>query len=178
MAKLNGLKLTEDEVSQTIDLKELFGVSVIGSEGLKQAIGGAIIDKIVNRTESGVGVDGKKLKAPYSKDYSESLDFKAFGKSKNKVNMTLTGQMLGSLDIVESKGNSIKIGWDDSEENAKAYNHNTGDTVPKRPFFGVTEKELREIKSEFEDKVKAQERALEEEKVRVLGAILRRLQGR
>lgn len=178
MAKLNGLKLSEDEVSQTIDLKELFGVSVIGSEGLKQAIGGAIIDKIVNRTESGVGVDGKKLKAPYSKDYSESLDFKAFGKSKNKVNMTLTGQMLGSLDIVESKGNSIKIGWDDSEENAKAYNHNTGDTVPKRPFFGVTEKELREIKSEFEDKAKAQERALEEEKVRVLGAILRRLQGR
>jgi len=149
-------------VSQKINLKEEFGIDFRGKDALKEALGQAIIDRIVERSQSGNGMSfnsngsGKpvKLKSPYSDTYEESLEFKAAGKSKNDVNMTLTGDMLGLIDIVNVKGNTIEIGWDDETENAKSYNHSVGDTVPKRPFFGVNKAELKSIKSEFSKDIK------------------------
>ena len=133
----------------------MFGVSLRGRDELKQAIGQEIIDRIIRRTESGKAIGGKKdLKKPYSESYAESLDFKAFGKSKNKVNMKLTGDMLGSMDVTEIKGNKITIGFEGDEENAKAFNHNFGDTVPKRPFFGLNKNELTDIKRTFKSELK------------------------
>jgi hypothetical protein len=140
--------MKESEVSQTFDLKEILGVSVSNMPEVKEAIGEAFIQKIIERTESGEGVDGKKF-TEYSNEYADSLAFKAFGKKKNKVNLTQTGSMLGTLDIVESKGNKIKIGWDDDTENAKAYNHNTGDTITKRAFFGITDDDIKAVSKEF-----------------------------
>lgn len=150
--KLSTIKLTESEVSQTIDLKKLLGIDVSDYPEVKQAIGQAIIDLIVSRTESGKDINGNSF-ASYSKDYKDSLAFKAFGKT-NKVNMTLSGDMLAFMDIVEDKGNTIKIGWSDDEENAKAYNHNVGDTVTKRSFFGVTDSDLKKISEEFKPDLK------------------------
>ena len=149
-------------VKQTIDLKEEFGIDFRGMNSLKEAIGGAIIERIRERTESGQGMSfgaggsGRqvKLKSPYSKEYSDSLDFKAFGKSRGRVNMKLTGDMLGLMDVVQIDGNKITIGWNEAEENAKAYNHSVGDTVPRRPFFGVSKAELKEIKSEFGSEIR------------------------
>jgi hypothetical protein len=155
LAKLKGLKLTKNNVEQTINLKELFGVDFRGSRSLREAIGGAIIEKIRARSSQGLGVGGVKLKSPYSKSYSKSLDFKAAGKSKNNVNMQLTGDMLGLLDIKKQSGNEITIGWKDSSQNPKAYNHQTGDTVPRRPFFGVSQSDLKEIKKSFRDEIKS-----------------------
>lgn len=152
----------KSRVEQTIDLSEVFGVDFKGLRSLREAIGGAIIEKIKARAESGQGMrfDGErgtpvKLKSPYSKSYSKSLDFKVFGKGKSKVNMTLSGDMLGLMDIKKQDGNSITIGWNDETENAKAYNHSVGDTVPRRPFFGVSKKELEEIKKNFSDEINA-----------------------
>lgn len=173
--KLNGLKLSETEVSQTVDLGELFGVPLTGNEALKQSIGQAIIDMIVARTEDGISVNGGKLKGPYSKAYADSDDFKAFGKKANEVNMKLTGQMLGTLDIIESSGSKIKIGWDDATENAKAYNHQTGDTVTKRPFFGISKKELQVIKDQFEHDVQQETNKLQSEQDQIRAAIIARL---
>lgn len=150
--KIPNLKLTESEVSQTIDLKKLLGVDVSDYPEIKEAIGQAIIDLIVSRTESGKDIAGNSFDS-YSKEYKNSLAFKAFGKT-NKVNLTQSGDMLAFMDIVESKGNTIKIGWADDEENAKAYNHNTGDTVPKRAFFGVTDSDLKKISDEFKPDLK------------------------
>ena len=62
--------------------------------------------------------------------------------------------MLSLLDIVEDKGNKIKIGWSDDVENAKAYNHNTGDTVKKREFFGITSGDIKAISKEFKPDLK------------------------
>lgn len=175
MAKIKGLKLTESEVSQTIDLNELFGANFTGNSGLAQAIGQAMVDKILERTSSGVGVDGKKLKSPYSKEYADSLEFKAFGKSKGKVNMELTGQMLGTMDILEQSRGNIKIGWNDDVENAKAYNHNEGITVPKRRFFGLNDSELKEIKSQFVDRVREETKNLQSEKDSIINEIIGRI---
>ena len=151
MAKFKPIKLSESEVSQELNLKEIFGFNFKGKDALKQAIGQAFIDRIVERTKSGKRVDGKKLKSPYSKMYADSLDFKAAGKSRGKVNMTLTGDMLRSIDVLEVGANTLKIGVDDPDEAAKAYNHQVGDTVPARPFFGVTNKLVDEVKKEFRD---------------------------
>lgn len=178
------LKIKKNNVEQTINLKEKFGVDFSGKENLKQLVGQAIIDHIVERTESGMGVslkeNGKgrsvKLKSPYSKEYAKSLEFKAAGKSKSKVNMKLTGDMLGLLDIKRIEGNKLTIGWNDDEQNPKAFNHVTGDTVPKRPFFGVSNSELKGIKktlgSDLKDAIKIkQEEGTEAFNKKVLGLL-------
>ena len=137
MAKI---KETQSQVSQTINIKEILGRTPTEAE--KQSIGQALIDRIIERTESGKGLSGKNLKSPYSKEYADSLEFKAFGKSRGKVNMTLTGDMLASIDILRSTRDTITIGIE-GDQAAKAFNHQTGDTVPKRRFFGVTQKDIR-----------------------------------
>ncbi len=180
MAKIKGLKLTESEVSQTVDLNELFGANFTGNSGLAQAIGQAMVDKILERTSKGIGVDGKNLKkfsakSAYSEEYKDSLEFKAFGKSNSKVNMELTGQMLGTMDILEQSRGKIKIGWNDDVENAKAYNHNEGITVPKRRFFGLNDSELKEIKSEFIDRVREETKNLQSEKDSIINEIIGRI---
>ena len=86
-------KITKSKTSQKINLKEEFGIDFRGRDNLKQAMGQAIIDRMVSRTESGNGMSfgssGRgtpvKLKSPYSKSYADSDEFKAFGKSRNKV---------------------------------------------------------------------------------------------
>ena len=153
---------SKNNVHQKINLKDEFGIDFRGMNSLKEAIGGAIIERIRNRTENGngmsFGASGRgtpvKLKAPYSKEYADSLDFKAAGKSRGKVNMTLTGDMLGLMDVTKIEGNSITIGWNDTEESAKAHGHSTGGgNLPRRPFFGVSKSELQEIKKEFGDAI-------------------------
>lgn len=154
MAK-KSLKLKKNSVEFTVDLKELFGIDFKGNRALRELVGQKIIDEMRKRTDEGKAVGGKRdLKAPYSKMYADSDEFKAFGKSKNKVNMQLTGDMMGLMDIKKQDGNTITIGWDESEENHKAYNHNTGDTVPKRPFFGMTNEELNQVKRELKPEIK------------------------
>ena len=174
-AQTKGLKLSENEVSQTIDLRELFGVSLSGNGALKEAIAQDIIDLIKERTDSGKSVNGGNLKKPYSKTYSESLEFEVFGKSKNDINMKLTGTMLDTMDVLSNSANTIKIGWSGDEQAAKAYNHNVGDTVPKRPFFGINKSELNKIKSKYESVVEREAGNLQSEKDSIRNAILKRL---
>jgi hypothetical protein len=153
---LKNLKLKKNNVEFTVNLKELFGRSFRNQRALRELVGQVIIDKMVSRTKDGKAVGGKSnLKKPYSKEYRDSDEFKAFGKSKNNVNMTLTGDMLGLMDIKSQTGDSITIGWlGDTTQDNKAFNHSVGDTVPKRPFFGMTNEELGAVKSELKPEIK------------------------
>ncbi|MFO0447763.1 MAG: hypothetical protein ACK52I_03575 [Pseudomonadota bacterium] len=155
-------KVSLSKIEQEIDLKEFFDADLAESRGIKEAIAQAVIDKIVERTEGGEGLrfssNGAatpiKLKSPYSKMYAESLEFKAAGKSKNKVNMTLSGDMLAGIDVGSVEGNKIKIYIRDDQV-PKAFNHLTGDTVPARPFFGISKSEMEDIASKFRVDVEA-----------------------
>lgn len=160
-AKLQGLRLSENEVSQTIDFKEAFGVDLSKNEALKQRIGQAIIDRIIERNEQNKSVEGGNLKTPYSKSYAKSKKFELYGKSRGDVNMKLTGDMLSSVDISETRGNQVKIELDQGQA-PKGYNHHTGDTVPRRPWFGVNKKELNEIKREFKNELRQVKEGKEE----------------
>lgn len=156
-------KITKKVAEQTIELDELFNVDFSDKKDLKSYIGQVLIDRIRSKVESGVGIkfsdDGKGRpfdlrSVPYSKNYIDSDKFKAFGKNKNNVNMTLTGDMLGLIDIIDLSDNNITIGWNDEEQILKVYNHTVGDTVPARPFFGLSKSELKEIANDLKKEIK------------------------
>ena len=137
--------LRKSNVSIDIDLSELLPDRRF-SEQEKESIAQRIINKIVENSESGIDRLGRPL-PKYSKDYKESDAFTAFGKS-NDPNMTLTGDLMGQLDILKIAGNTVRIGWDSELENAKAHGNITGQEgkwKKKRDFFGLTTAELKEI---------------------------------
>jgi hypothetical protein len=161
MAKL---KVTESEVSQEIDLNKLTGADLSQDPELTREIQQATIDYMLGRISEGKGIGGKALRSPYSKTYQASQDFEAAGKSATDVNMELSGDMLGTIDIIKESNNGAKFtfGINDPTEAIKAYGHQTGfkghPTIPqgkyKREFFGVFEKELKEnVLSQFQEDI-------------------------
>jgi len=141
------LKLTQGEISQTIDLSDYIG-DLADDPSIREAIAQDIIDHIVDRAKNGKSINNQNLKK-YDKDYVSSTTFKAYDKSPGEINMTLTGQMLDSVGVIESFGPMIKIGIDDPDQAPKAYNHQVGDTLPKREWFGVRDKEIEEIVASY-----------------------------
>lgn len=143
------------ELSQEIDLESLTGVDFSNHPLLMNEIAQATIDFVKERAQSGFGIGGQKLKSPYSDEYAKSLEFQAAGKSKSEVNMTLTGDMLGSLDVIRTRGSVFVYGLPD-DESPKGYNHQVGDTVPKRRWFGVQKNEfIDNVLSRFDDEIQA-----------------------
>jgi hypothetical protein len=134
-----------------INFPEMFGVPVKDAS-LRQAIGGAVIETIVNRTQDGISLGGRPFKK-YSKNYVNSLAFKVHGKSEGNVDLTLSGDMLSAIEVLEESDNGLLIGFDNTLDNDKAYNHNVGDTLPKREFFGLQKQELEYITNEFAELV-------------------------
>lgn len=124
-----------------IDASKLLGKSRGITDQEKEDLAYAVIDTIVDRTRSGKSVTGRSFKK-LSKAYADL-------KGSSKVNLTLDGDMLDELDIQRVKGNKIKIGWNDTLQSNKAFNHDTGDTLPKRSFFDLTEGELKKIVKKF-----------------------------
>jgi hypothetical protein len=134
----------------------------------REAIAQEIIDYMIDRTLKSKDKNNRNFK-PYSKEYKQSLDFKNAGKT-SKVNLTLSGDMLVSMDLLNSRKGSITIGYQKgSEENDKAEGNikgtygstrktkidpKTGKRVPrqikKRDFLGISGNDLRsKILSKF-----------------------------
>jgi signal peptidase I len=159
-----GIRLTKTRISQKLDMNDLVGKDISGDLVLIRKIAQGVIDYMVTRAGEGRGIDRVKLRTPYSERYAQSLPFKAAGKSKNKVNMRLSGDMLRALDILEEDGPTVVIGIDDEVEAIKAYGHQTGfeghPTIPqdvyRRPFFGVTKNEFQKfVLPKFKDDIDA-----------------------
>jgi len=124
-----------------IDLAKSFGQKVPAR--LKDTIGQAIIDDIITRTQSNKSLEGGKFKQ-YSEKYAEKKKV-----PRNKVDLTLTSDMLDSLDVKNASGSKIKIFVSEPNRVPVAYNHQVGDTLPKRSFLGVRQKEMDAIVKEF-----------------------------
>lgn len=160
-----------DEVSQTFNLEELLNrepTEADKSEFLERAI-----DIIVERTQSGkpLGGHGSKF-ANYSKKYAE---WKGVGVSD--VDLTLSQDMLESINGEDLGRGEIKIKvGDGDDETKKAYNHNVGDTLPKRTFFGLTKKEAKTIASAIGVTKKTRE-TTREERPQTVADLLRTLGG-
>jgi hypothetical protein len=144
-----GIRLTKRRVTQTIDLSDVVGKDISNNPKLVKKLGQAIIDYMDKRVSEGLGLGRKPLKAPYSESYSKSLAFKLAGKSRNDINMRLSGDMKRDVDLLEEDGSKITYGLEDPTEAVKAYAHQTGfeghPTIkgPKREWFGVTTAEVK-----------------------------------
>ena len=63
--------------------------------------------------------------------------------------------MLNELDILDEKGNTIIVGWDEESEGGKAHGHIVGaGKLPKRDFFGLNKKSVDQVKAEFSSEIK------------------------
>jgi hypothetical protein len=104
----------------------------------------AVIDRIVERTLTGVDKSGAEFKE-YSSSYKASDTFQIYGKSSH-VNLELTGEMLSSLKGV-TKMQEVVIELIGKNNKAKAHGHINGIKSKKygkvkRDFFGLPEEDL------------------------------------
>jgi hypothetical protein len=121
----------------------------------REALGEEIIDFIRDRTKDGKAWNNRDLPG-YSDSYVKSLNFKIAGKSKGDVNLTLSGDMLGALTLLDTRNGKLTIGFEKgSQENAIAdgnirgtYGHSKS-IGPKRDFLGITKGDLSRILDKF-----------------------------
>lgn len=136
------------------------------SEEDRVLIGEAILEFVRRRTqEKGWDKDNKKF-PKYTKEYIDSLDFKNAGKSR-KPNLTLSGDMMATMDVIKSTPASITIGFDPSEEEAGRAEGNilgtygqSSSTGKLRDFLGIADDDLDSILNRFE-RAKETDRAKE-----------------
>jgi len=145
-------KLTKNSVELEINLRKLLGEAAPKDQEFRDAVTQKAIDLILDRTSEGRSWKGHKFKR-YSDRYKKSDDFKAAGKT-DIVNLTLSGDMLGLLDEKRQTRDKVVLGWEDETQNAKAFNHIKGDTVPSRDFFDLNKKEQTELKKFAKDYLK------------------------
>lgn len=155
MAKLNSVMkqiLSGNEARLEVDLDEMFGGLVPDSTTFRNVVGQAIIDKIRERTqEDQVNINNGNFRK-YSKEYADSMPFKAYGKSKSQPNLTQSGDMLGLLSVIEESKNKIVIGWNDDLQAKKAHGHITGNIGVKRNFLGLPMDDIEDIVEEFKER--------------------------
>lgn len=158
MPAINPPKYSKKEVSQRFNLKELLGYEP--SEEQKRLFYELAVDRMVERTLRGKDINNEDF-TPYSPEYADRK-----GVSVNSVDMTLTGEMLSSFEESQKQKNVVKIKLAEGDETLKGFNHNVGDTLPKRQFFGLLdERSINSIKKEV-DRAKRQERQEEERQER------------
>lgn len=116
-----------------------------------QTVAEEILNFIVERSKKGYGSDGDKFPG-YSAAYKKSDAFKLAGKS-SKVDLTLSGEMLDSLEVLQAKRGKIVIGFQKgSDMNGRAegnilgtYGTSKPDPDKARNFMGLSGKELSKI---------------------------------
>lgn len=130
----------------------------------REAIAHDVLEFIRTRThDKQVDKNGKAFPG-YSKDYIKSQDFKIAGKSKGSVNLTLSGDMLAALDLLNHKSGNIRIGFErGSEENARAdgnirgtYGQDSPNRKKARDFLGIKPNELERILERYPTQEEAQ----------------------
>lgn len=136
--------------------KIVIPISPRHSKKARLAIAKEVIDHIIERTrEEGLDKNGKAF-APYKPSYKNSLNFKIAGKG-NRVDLTLSGEMLDSLKLLKDSKGEIVVGYDksDKELNGKVEGNLLGTygqpkkVGPKRDFLGIKKSELKQIESEY-----------------------------
>ena len=119
----------------------------------REELGDLIIERIFERTtQENKDAYGKRFPG-YSKSYIDSLDFEIAGKSKSRVDLQLSGDMLADMKVLNTRKNEILIGFENgTESNAKAdgnirgtYGSNTPNPKKARDFLGLTDSELERL---------------------------------
>lgn len=121
------------------------------SEAERRQIAIEIINFIQDRTRAGQGIGGKTFRNSagqprYSENYTETREFKIAGKNAADINLSLTGDMVDSVDIIDvSSIGQVVIGFESGPENDKSV------WVRRKgyDFLGLTPNELQGILKRF-----------------------------
>ena len=127
------MPIRQNKVSYTLDVSEyLEDVPEDDREDATFEAGEAALEKITEYMENRkTPVSGVKNFRALSKEYAKIKQKRVGNKNPN---LRLTGKLIESLDV-ESDNKSFSIRVIGKKDTEKAYNHNTGDTVPKRQFL-------------------------------------------
>jgi hypothetical protein len=124
----------------------------------RKEVGSRVVQEIIKRTQDEHKDKKNKPFAKYSKEYKSSLDFKIAGKNPSEVNLTLSGDMLSDLDVIEHGIGYVDIGYDSGYFGAGkvegnvigSYGDSTGHPSKARNFLGMPKTDLNDIISEVE----------------------------
>lgn len=124
----------------------------------RQDLADLVIEHIFDRTNRGLDKNNVPFKK-YSKEYENSLAFKAAGKIKGgKPNLQLSGDMLAAMKLLSENKKKLLIGFENNtEENGKAEGNIKGtygqatSTGKKRDFLGIKNDKLKELIAEVTD---------------------------
>jgi hypothetical protein len=165
LSRASGLVVTLANISQEIDLDFISGVKISSDPALRNQIAQEIVDYMKVRVVSeNLGIGRKPWKSvEYSELYSESQEFEAAGKFKADVNLTLSGDTMGSIDVTKQRKGVVTIAITDKSTLPRAYGHMTGfeghPTIKngakyRREFFGVSDREVKEnVLDLFKDEI-------------------------
>jgi hypothetical protein len=115
----------------------------------REAIGLEVINFIIERTKNGLDINNNPF-ADYKQSYKDTFEYKVGHGGDSTVNLTLTGEMLGTISIINHGTGFIKLGFTDSEAAKKAKwiqtpsGQKAGKQSPRR-FFGISQKDLNKI---------------------------------
>ena len=113
-----------------------------------------IIQEIKKRTAQGIDKDGNRFPG-YSDSYKNSFEYKVAGKS-SKPNVKLSGDLLGSLEMIDEGVGFVIVGFDpNSEAGEKAegniigsYGQPNGNPSKARNFLGLPERVLARLREQ------------------------------
>lgn len=124
------MAISQSEVSFNFEIPNFEAVPIEARDQLVDEIGEFLLDSILDYVgESRSPVAGGKFKRELSDAYKKIS-------GKDNANLDLTGSMLDSMEIIPDYDNGVvTIGIFDGDEAPKAFNHQTGDTLPVRQFI-------------------------------------------
>jgi hypothetical protein len=139
------------------------------------AVGREVVQYIRERTEKGLDKDGEKF-PKYSNRYVKSLDFQNAGKSKSKVNLALSGDMMASIKLLNfNRAGEITIGLEsgDPEEgklegNRKGTYGNSKPVTDPRDPLGIEDDKLKEILRSYDTRTVEDTEAIERAREKLL----------
>lgn len=146
--KINLLDVLEDSYDST-ELKDRLRDFVSESD-FKRLYGLRVVDRIVERTRNeNIDRFGRSL-GTYSKTYKESLIFQIYKDGQTQVDLTLTGEMLESLNTISGARYNITIELVGENNRGKAQGHITGrlgktGRAKPRDFLGLPKSELTDL---------------------------------
>ncbi len=105
-------------------------------------------EEVLDYVKEQILVDLSRAQSPVTGEAFVALS-PEYAKRKAEVssavipNMELTGDLLDALVSRDARGSKIEVGWFDPDQAIKAFNHTTGDTVPKRPLIPDPKEDFR-----------------------------------
>jgi len=129
------------------NIQTIFNIPLSWDASQRDYAAQLIIEKIQANTTKGLDKNGDSF-SKYSNEYKHSVDFHNADKS-NRVNLQLTGDMLNSIEVIQSLPGKLIIGYPTGSKMAGqvegnqigSYGHKPNE-AHARPFLGLPKEQL------------------------------------